>query len=68
MSAPRPPDRYDPRWAAELKRDIDRNAQQAHKKGQDIEVGPARLILTAPNGTRYSVTVSNAGTLTATAI
>lgn len=68
MSLPRPPDRYDPRWAAELKRELDRQQQGVHKKGQDIEVGEARLILTSPNGTRYEVKVDNAGVLSATAL
>ena len=39
-----------------------------HKRGQDVEVGAARLILTAPNGTRYSVSVSNAGAIVVTSI
>lgn len=68
MSLPRPPERYDPRWAAELKRELDRQQQLTHKKGQDVEVGAARLILTSPNGTRYEVKVDNAGALSATAL
>ena len=35
------------------------------KKQVDIDVYPGRLILRSPNGTRYSLTVSNAGALTA---
>ena len=65
MSAPRPPSTYDARWAAELKRTLDQLEQQAHKKGQDIEPAGGRIILTAPNGTRYVLTVSNAGALSA---
>jgi phosphosulfolactate phosphohydrolase-like enzyme len=36
---------------------------------QDVEfVEGARLILRSPNGTRYSITVSNLGVITATSI
>lgn len=65
MSAPRPPSNYDARWASELKRTIDQLEQQAHKKGQDVDLGGGRVILVAPNGTRYALTVSNAGALSA---
>mgnify|MGYP006234774173 CR=1 FL=1 len=39
-----------------------------HKKNEDVEVGVGRLILTSANGSRFNITVSNAGSLTATAI
>lgn len=68
MSGPRAPSGYDARWAAELKRDIERRDAQNHKRGRDVEVGEARLILTSPNGTRFSITVSNAGAITATPV
>ena len=38
------------------------------KRGRDIEVGNGRLILQSPNGTRFSVVVSNAGAITASSI
>jgi hypothetical protein len=47
---------------------IERADDANHKRNQDIEVGSARLILTSPNGTRYSVTVNNAGAISAAAI
>lgn len=68
MSAPQPPRTYDVRWASEMKRTLDQVERESHKKLQDLEMGPARLILTSPNGTRYSITVSNAGALTATPV
>lgn len=52
----------------EVRRQIEAADLQAHKRGRDIEVAPARLVLTAPNGSRWSVTVSNAGVLAAVAI
>lgn len=68
MSAPRPPAGYDARWAAEVKRDIERRDAQNHKRGRDVEIGEARLILTSPNGTRFSITVDNSGVITATPV
>lgn len=52
----------------ERNRIIEQADASNHKKRQDIEVGEARLILTSPDGTRYSVTVDNAGNLGATAL
>lgn len=61
-----------------IKYDIARQRQTIHvleladadnrKHGKDIEVAPARLILRSPNGTRYSLLVSNTGTLSAVVI
>ena len=47
---------------------IERADRENHKRGRDIEVDVGRLILTSPNGTRYSVTVDNAGNLATTAL
>ena len=47
---------------------IERADRENHKRGRDIEVGVGRVILTSPNGTRYSVTVDNAGTLSTVAV
>ena len=52
----------------EVRRQLEMADQQTHKRGQDVEIGQARLILIAPNGARWSVTVSNIGTLSAVAL
>ena len=65
MTAPRPQAAYDVRWATAVKQAIDELEQRAHKKGQDVELSGGRVILTAPNGTRYALTVSNTGALSA---
>lgn len=52
----------------EVRRQIELAEQSNHKRGRDIEVAPARLILTSPNGARWSLAVSNAGTVSAVAI
>lgn len=59
---------YTPRHEVERNRAIEAADRANHKRGQDIEVGSARLILTSPNGTRYSVEVDNSGNLSATAV
>ena len=48
---------------------IERADTMNRKRGQDLEVsGSERLILSSPNGTRWKLTVSNAGVLTATSL
>jgi hypothetical protein len=42
--------------------------RQNHKRDQDVEIGASRLILRAPNGNRYQVTVDNSGNLGTTAL
>lgn len=50
------------------RRQIEQADAQNLKKGQDIEVGSSRVILTSPNGTRYALTVDNAGVLGTVAV
>jgi len=38
------------------------------KKNQDVELRNERLILQSPDGTRFSITVANNGTISATSI
>lgn len=68
MKLPSASPQYDLRDQAQLRNLIERADVQNRKKGQDIEVLGARLILTSPNGTRYSVTVDNLGNLSTTAL
>ena len=60
--------RYDSALIDRITNLIEQADNLNHKKNQDVEIGAARLILRAPNGTRYIVTVDNAGTLGATAL
>jgi len=68
MKVPTPPQTYTP--AAEAQRNflLENADRQNRKINSDIEMSSSRLILTSPNGTRYSVVVSNAGVLSATAV
>lgn len=65
---PSPTPGYSVSDQTETRRALEQALRRTHSKNEDIEVGVARLILTSPNGTRYSVTVDNTGTLSATAI
>tara|TARA_Y100001963_G_C6741588_1_gene429259 strand:- start:1279 stop:1485 length:207 start_codon:yes stop_codon:yes gene_type:complete len=68
MKLPRPSEAYDVRIESQRNLFIEQADDDNHKKRQDVEVGDARLILKAPNGTRYSVTVDNSGNLAAASI
>lgn len=47
---------------------IEKNDMRTYKRGENIEVGQNSIILTAPNGTRYKLVVSNAGALSTVAV
>lgn len=68
MKLPRAPAAYQPNEVQIAFTLIERADQQNHKRGRDIEIHPGRLILTSPNGTRWSLTVDNSGTVSATAV
>lgn len=68
MRLPRPPQAYSPRYEGQRNLLLELADGGNFKKDLDIEIGNGRLILTSPNGTRYQVTVSNTGTLTAVAV
>jgi hypothetical protein len=68
LKLPDPPAKYDQARQRRLQHDLELADMHNRKETLDIEVYPARLILRSPNGTRYSVTVSNAGVLAAVVI
>jgi len=47
---------------------LERADAENHKRNRDIEVSPGRLIIKSPNGTRYTIEVSNVGVISATAL
>lgn len=49
---------------AQIKRELDRKLE----RGRDIEMGEARVVLTSPDGSRFALTVSDLGVLSATAL
>ena len=68
MKVPTPPPTYTP--VAESQRNflLENADRQNRKINADVEIASSRLILTSPNGSRFSVVVSNAGALSATAL
>lgn len=68
MKLPAPSSGYSRADQQEVRRQIELEDQQNHKRNRDVEIGVGRLILTSPNGTRYSIVVSNAGVISAVAV
>lgn len=64
---PAPP-QYNRMIFADMVRILQSADAENHKRGRDVEIGSARLILTSPNGTRYAVTVDNAGNISTSAV
>lgn len=62
------PASYSQRDQQDVRRTMELEDQQNHKRNRDVEIGEARLILTSPNGTRYSISVSNAGVISTVAV
>jgi hypothetical protein len=68
LSLAKPAAIYDARDQAQLRQTLEREDRNNRKTGADVEVGANRLVLKSPNGARWSVTVSNSGTLSAVAL
>lgn len=68
MRLPNTPEKYLPSIEAHRNRAIELADKQNHKRNQDVEVGQGRLIITSPDGTRYSIEVDNSGNLSASAV
>lgn len=68
LNVPHPPQVYTPVMEAQRNFLLE-NADRLNRKiNADVEISSSKLILTSPNGTRYSVVVSNLGILSATAL
>jgi len=68
MRLPVPPVRYDPAMEAQRNATLEMMDAQSLKRGVDLELVGTRLILRSPDGSRWSVTVDDAGVLSATAL
>ena len=68
MKLPNPAAQYTPRMEIERNRQIEAADAQNRKQGRDLDVGRNKLILRSPNGTRWNITVSDTGTISATAL
>ncbi|MES2192189.1 MAG: hypothetical protein V4454_18880 [Pseudomonadota bacterium] len=65
---PKAPDSYSKTDQAQLRAALELEDRRNLKRAQNIEVGTAKLVLTSPNGTRYSITVDNSGVISAAAL
>jgi len=63
------PDAYDRRAEQEFRTEMDRRDLMAHKRGRHLDLGGAdfAIILYAPDGTRWKLSVDNSGNLTTAA-
>lgn len=68
MNLPAPAPQYDQANEAAMRRALEQEDRRNRKAGADVEIGSERLVLKSPNGTRWSVTVSNAGVVSATSL
>lgn len=64
MKLPRPTDRV----VSEMARQIEMADEKNYKRDRDLEIGQNRIILTSPNGSRYALTVTDAGVLGTTPV
>lgn len=66
MKLPPAPERYDRQHLTTVQNELAREDLRNRKRGQHIEMGLTEfVVLLSPNGTRYKLTVSNAGVLSA---
>jgi len=68
MILPRPKPVFDHAIALEANRLIEAADAESLKRGADLEMAAARLILTSPDGTRYALAVADGGVLETIAI
>ncbi len=69
MILPSPPTAYRQAFFASVLQQIARLLTTSYQKNADIELTPEqRLILRSPNGTRYAITVDDAGNVSGTEV
>ena len=69
MTQKQAPAAYDLRFMQQLLNDLQTFQRQTYAKTTHIDLNPnTYIIMTSPNGTRYSLTVSNAGAVVVTAV
>jgi hypothetical protein len=55
-------------WARAFVSAVESADRANHKRGRDVEIAPGRLVLTAPDGSRWALTVADDGTLGTVAV
>jgi len=66
---PNPPLQYEPSAESQRNQLIEQADNMNHKRGADVELGrEERIIMRSPDGSRWAISVSNAGALEVTAL
>lgn len=65
---PHPPSRYDHPYEVRRNNLLEQEFEKTLRRDTQMEVGRGQIILTAPNGTRWGLAVSNAGVLSTVAL
>jgi hypothetical protein len=69
VKLPYPPQAYDPNEQARARFQLEQEDAHNFKRDRDVELaGGPRLILRSPDGSRWSITVSNVGVISAVAL
>jgi len=68
MILPKASASYDVQDEQRTRHVIEQEDKFNRKITSDVEIGKQRLVLTSPNGNRWNITVSNAGTLSISAL
>lgn len=68
LTLPRPSAQYDQSNEAQTRSSIERNDLDLMRITHDVDISKRRLIIPSPDGTRFSITVADDGTISATAI
>lgn len=68
MNTIRPGASYDATNETKFRDEVARAMAKLFVRGFDIETGQGRLIIPSPNGSRWAITVSDAGVVSATLV
>lgn len=68
LNVPQPPFQWSRDWVIRLLSALSSADLANRKTGADVELKAERLILRSPNGTRWQITVSNTGTVSASTV
>lgn len=68
MKLPRAKPLYSPTDDQTLRNMLEKADAENHKRARDVEISPGRLIIKSPDGTRWSIEVSNLGIVSATSL
>lgn len=68
MNLPNAPEKYSREDQSRFRTEVAQEDKHNLKRNADVELAPrARILIRSPNGTRFKITVDNAGVLSAVA-